>query len=226
MAVNSGSPNVNPNANPSVNTNPAPPPPPPPAGIGSGPTGNSGFSQSESTMSGLQGRAGDMQARLSNISSGLRGLNLGMGSLGPIGLFAVPALNNSNDHAVAQAERGSKAFGDVQQGLKATQQVTVSTDTNNASSFRGIDPNNTFKPVPGAANSIAPPPKQGGAQVSQKPNIPGASGPAPAPTRTAGGPAVSTAPKVPGAGAAPGVNTGGPGGANVSKAPTIPGAGT
>ena len=55
-------------------------------------------------MQRLQGNAGDLQSRLSSISSGLRGLNLGTLSMGPIGLFAVPSLNASNDQAIAQAD--------------------------------------------------------------------------------------------------------------------------
>ena len=47
-------------------------------------------------------------------------LNFSGNALGPIGLFAVPALNASNDNAVSQADRGAKAFTDVQSNLKVS----------------------------------------------------------------------------------------------------------
>ncbi|NKE62315.1 hypothetical protein FXN61_38465 [Lentzea sp. PSKA42] len=58
-------------------------------------------------MNRLQGSAGDLQSRLSSISSGLRGLNLGANSLGPIGLFAVPSLNAANDRPSPRPTRRS-----------------------------------------------------------------------------------------------------------------------
>src|SRR5215216_847880 len=118
-----GNTNPTPSPSPSPNTNPAPnsTPSPSPTGTGGGgPTGNSGFSMNESSMQGLQSKAGDLGSRLSTISGGLRGLNFSGNALGPIGLFAVPALNASNDNAVSQADKGAKAFTDVQSKLKAT----------------------------------------------------------------------------------------------------------
>ncbi|WP_329792503.1 glycosyltransferase [Lentzea sp. DG1S-22] len=151
--------NVNPNPSPNPAANPAanPPPSAPPTstGTGGGPTGNSGYSMSDSSMQGLQNKAGDLGSRLASISSGLRGLNFSGNALGPIGLFAVPALNASNDNAIAQADRGAKAFTDVQSGLKATHQTSTTTDTSQGSNFRSIDPSTNAKPPPGAT---APPP--------------------------------------------------------------------
>jgi hypothetical protein len=224
MAVNSGSSssNSNPAANPNSNPNPSPAPSPG-SGTGSGPTGNSGFSQSESTMSGLQNRAGSLGSQLSSITNGLKGLTLNPLALGPIGLVTVPAINNSNDHAVAQAERGVKAFGDVQAGLKATQQVTVSTDTNNAATFKAINPNNTDTAPPGSAGVPKAPQAQAGPQVSKAQDIQGGTNAPPAAKSGPTGPAVSTAPTLPGGTNAAPAAKAGPGGPNVSAAPTIPG---
>jgi hypothetical protein len=60
-------------------------------------------------MEGLQNRTGDLGSRLTGIACGLRGLGSGGNALGPIGMFAVPALNASNDHAVSQAAYGMLA---------------------------------------------------------------------------------------------------------------------
>ena len=102
--------NVNPNPAPNPGANPPASAPPTSGTGGGGPTGNSGFSMNDSSMQGLQNKAGDLGSRLTGISSGLRGLNFSGNALGPIGLFAVPALNASNDNAVSQADRGAKAF--------------------------------------------------------------------------------------------------------------------
>ncbi|SDO71642.1 hypothetical protein [Lentzea jiangxiensis] len=147
--------NVNPNPSSNPGANPPPSTPPVSTGTGGGPTGNSGYSMSDSSMQGLQNKAGDLGSRLSSISSGLRGLNFSGNALGPIGLFAVPALNASNDNAIAQADKGAKAFTDVQSGLKATHQTSTTTDTSQGSNFRSIDPSTNAKPPPGAT---APPP--------------------------------------------------------------------
>src|SRR5690606_10285611 len=114
----------NPPSNPGANPPPSAPPTSGTGGISGGPTGNSGYSMNDSSMQGLQNKAGDLGSRLSSISSGLRGLNFSGNALGPIGLFAVPALNNSNENAVTQADKGAKAFTDVQTNLKATQQTS------------------------------------------------------------------------------------------------------
>jgi hypothetical protein len=113
----------------------------------SGDTGTAGFTTSDSTMDDLRERAGGLQTRLSGIAGELSGLHLAPNALGPIGLATVPALNSANDNAVAQAERGARAFGEIQAGLRATQQTFVNTDTDNASSLKDIDPT-TRTPFP------------------------------------------------------------------------------
>src|SRR5690349_18538126 len=142
--------NVNPNPSPNPAPNPAPSAPPPTGTGGGGPTGNTGFSMNDSSMQGLQNKAGDLGSRLASISSGLRGLNFSGNALGPIGLFAVPALNASNDNAVAQADKGAKAFTDVQSGIKATHQTVVNTDTSQGTNFKSFDTSTTAKPPPGS----------------------------------------------------------------------------
>ncbi|GGU57693.1 glycosyltransferase [Lentzea flava] len=244
--------NVNPTPSPSPNPNPAPNPTPSPSPTGTGggnvPTGNSGFSMSDSSMQNLQSKAGDLGSRLASISSGLRGLNFSGNALGPIGLFAVPALNASNDHAVSQADRGAKAFTDVQANLKATHQTAIQTDQGQQKSFNSFDTSTTAKPPPGnnvttPGNNAGAGPKasgpgtitgggvntagnnvQGGPKVSQGPNIKGGTGPVTAGAKGPGGPSVSTTPNIKG-GTGP-VSTGGakgPGGPAVGTTPTIKG---
>src|SRR5687768_5019323 len=130
--------NVNPNPAPNPGANPPPSAPPTSGTGGGGPTGNSGYSMNDSSMQGLQSKAGDLGSRLSSISSGLRGLNFSGNALGPIGLFAVPALNASNDNAVSQADRGAKAFTDVQTNLKATHQTSTQVDQTNQTNIKSI----------------------------------------------------------------------------------------
>ncbi|TWP52524.1 hypothetical protein FKR81_09380 [Lentzea tibetensis] len=222
MAKGNANPNPSPSGNP--NANPAPPPPAPPAGIGTGgPTGNSGFSMSDSSMSGLQSKAGDLQSRLSTISGGLRGLNLGTNSLGPIGLFAVPSLNASNDNAIAQADRGAKAFGDVQAGLKATANTAVSTDTNNSSSIKSIDTSTNYKPPPNGGVNVPVAPRPGGPNVSAPPVVPGGPVGGPGGVKGPGGPNVSQTPNIKGGPVGTPSGVKGPGGPNVSQAPNIKG---
>ncbi|NKE63795.1 hypothetical protein FXN61_46670, partial [Lentzea sp. PSKA42] len=196
--------NVNPAPppNPAANPTPSPSAPPPTGTGGGGPTGNSGYSMNDSSMQGLQNKAGDLGSRLSSISSGLRGLNFSGNALGPIGLFAVPALNASNDNAVAQAEKGAKAFTDVQSGIKATHQTAVNTDASQSSNLKSFDTSTNAKPPPGSTgggfglNSQGGPKvsgagtiagggtgatglnSQGGPKVLQNPNIKGGTGPA------------------------------------------------
>ncbi|MFC3897248.1 glycosyltransferase [Lentzea rhizosphaerae] len=217
--------NVNPN--PSPNPNPAPnptPSAPPPTGTGGGgPTGNTGFSMSDSSMQGLQNKAGDLGSRLASISSGLRGLNFSGNALGPIGLFAVPALNASNDNAVAQADKGAKAFNDVQSGIKATHQTAVNTDTSQGTNFKSFDTSTTAKPPPGSAGTTLGGAKQDGPKVSGPGTIAGGTGGTKG-SNVQGGPKVSTAPNIKG-GTGP-VGSGGvktPGGPSVGAAPNIKG---
>lgn len=138
--------------NPSVDTRPNPdtppaaPPSPPPPGTGE-PAGTAGFAMRPSTMDTLQGRAGNLGSRLGAIAGGLRGLHLGATALGPVGLPVVPVLNATNDNAVAQADRGATAFGNIQSGLRATQVTAADTDTHNASTLTAIDPT-TKPPMP------------------------------------------------------------------------------
>jgi hypothetical protein len=219
--------NVNPNPSPSPN--PAPNPgssTPSPTGTGGGgPTGNSGFGMNESSMTGLQNKAGDLGSRLSGISSGLRGLNFSGNALGPIGLFAVPALNASNDHAVSQADKGSKAFTDVQSNLKATHQTAVQTDSAQQKGFQSFDSSTSAKPPPGnsapAPNTNTP----GGSKVSGAGSIHGGGGPVSGGAKGPGGPSVSTAGTIKGGG---GPVSGGPkttGGPSAGPAPNIKGGG-
>ena len=218
--------NVNPTPSPS-NPNPAPNPTPSPSTTGTGggnaPTGNSGFSMNESSMQGLQNKAGDLGSRLSSISSGLRGLNFSGNALGPIGLFAVPALNASNDHAVSQADKGAKAFTDVQSGLKATHQTAVNTDTNQKTTFNSFDTSTNAKPPPGAANTTLGNNVQGGPKVSGPGSINGG-GTSTLGNNTQGGPKVSQGPDIKGGtGFTGGGGAKGPGGPSVSTVPTIKG---
>ncbi|MET8762365.1 hypothetical protein [Lentzea sp. NPDC004782] len=248
--------NVNPTSSPPPNTNPAPNPTPSSSSTGTGggnngPTGNSGFSVSDSSMQGLQNKAGDLGSRLSSISSGLRGLNFSGNALGPIGLFAVPALNASNDHAVSQADKGAKAFTDVQSNLKATHETFTQTDQTNQKNFNSLDTTTSAKPPPGAANTTLGNNVQGGPKVSGPGSINGGSGanvpgnnnpqggpkvkgpdpikggagvtPAAGGAKTPGGPSVSTAPNVKGgANYTPSMgNT--PGGPSVGTAPNVKG---
>ncbi|MGW4210665.1 glycosyltransferase [Lentzea sp. NPDC004789] len=218
--------NVNPTPSPTPNTNPAPNPTPSPSSTGTGgsngPTGNTGFSMNDSSMQGLQSKAGDLGSRLSSISSGLRGLNFSGNALGPIGLFAVPALNASNDHAVSQADKGAKAFTDVQAGLKATHETAVSTDTNQKTTFNSFDTSTNAKPPPGAANTTLGNNPQGGPKVSGPGSINGG-GTSTLGNNPQGGPNVSQAPNIKGGGGFTGGGAKGPGGPSVTTAPDIKG---
>ncbi|MBY8852654.1 hypothetical protein K7G98_32275, partial [Saccharothrix sp. MB29] len=180
-----------------------------------------------SSMEGLQRKAGDFQARLAAISSGLTGLKLGPNALGPIGIVAVPALNNSNDASVAQANNASTAMGNVQSGLKATAQTHVQNDQFSRDQFKAIDPNSNAQRQPGSPGTgplgVKGP---GGPQVSPNNVQPGASGPnGSGGGKTAGGPSVSPVKNVPGA-AGPNAPGGGKttGGASVGPIKNVPGA--
>jgi len=98
-----------------------------------------GFTMRPSTMDDLQSRAGGLQARLSGIAEELGGLHLDPTAFGPVGLAAVPALNAANDNAVTQANRGARAFGEIQAGLRATHQTVANTDSAIASALNKID---------------------------------------------------------------------------------------
>ncbi|MEV0678359.1 toxin glutamine deamidase domain-containing protein [Actinosynnema sp. NPDC050436] len=170
-----------------------------------------------STMEGLQGKAGDFQSRLTAITGGLRGLQLGPNALGPIGLFAVPALNNSNDNTVSQAERAASTFGNVRSGLKATQETHVQTDRNSQKEFNKFNPDaNAQRPPgqPGGGPSGGP--KTGGPTVSKSdgPKGGGGTGPSGGP-KGSGGPAVNPAGGPKGGGTGPSGGPKGPGGPGV-----------
>jgi hypothetical protein len=213
--------NANPNPNPSTSGQPSSstPPPPPPPGVPGGPTGNSGFSMSESSMQGLQSKAGDLQSRLTAISSGLRGLQLGGNALGPIGLFAVPALNNSNGKSVEQADNASKAMGNVQSGLKATQQTHVENDQVSRDQFAKIDPTTNARNTVGGPNSMGPGPKPPAGPVVMPPQqLKGGPNSLPGGPKPAGGPAVAQGPNIKGGpNSLPSTGTKGPGGPGVSQ---------
>ncbi|GAA3666980.1 hypothetical protein GCM10022267_61780 [Lentzea roselyniae] len=215
--------NANPAPSPSPNTNPAPNPTPTPSPTGTGggnlPTGNSGFSMNDSSMQGLQSKAGDLGSRLASISSGLRGLNFSGNALGPIGLFAVPALNASNDNAVSQADKGAKAFTDVQANLKATHQTFVQTDANQQKTFGSFDTSTNAKPPPGAANTTLGNNAQGGPKVSGPGSIAGGGSVNTKGNNAQGGPKVSG----PGSIAGGGINTKGN---NVQGGPHVTGPGS
>ncbi|MEU4446658.1 toxin glutamine deamidase domain-containing protein [Actinosynnema sp. NPDC050801] len=189
---------ANPNPNSSGSTSSPPPGPPPPGG---GPAGNSGFGVNESSMQNLQSRAGGLQERLATISGGLQGLKLAPNALGPIGIVAVPALNNSNDASVDQANKASTAMGNVQSGLKATFQTHVQNDQFSKDQFTKIDPNSNAQRPPGSPGTGPLGSKgPGGPAVTPITNVPGASGPnGPGGTKGPGGPAVTPVTTVPGA---------------------------
>ncbi|MGZ3146146.1 hypothetical protein ACVDFE_29960 [Lentzea chajnantorensis] len=170
---------------------------------------------SDSSMQGLQNKAGDLGSRLASISSGLRGLSFSGNALGPIGLFAVPALNASNDNAVAQADRGAKAFTDVQSGLKATHQTSTTTDTNQSSNLRSIDTSTNAKPP---AGTTAPPPSgpsTSGGKVSDPGSVKGGGSSTPGPNGQSG-PKVSGPGTVKGGGVNPSSTPGPQGGGKVT----------
>ena len=219
--------NVNPNPSPTPAPNPTPPPSAPPStGTGGGgPTGNTGFSMNESSMQGLQGKAGDFQSRLSGISSGLRGLNFSGNALGPIGLFAVPALNASNDNAVSQADKGAKAFGDVQSGIKATATTATTTDGSNSSAIKQIDPSTNVKPPPGQGVSVANNNPAAGPNAKGPDQIKGGGGFTGGGTKGPGGPGFTPPPVIGGnTGANPGPKSSTTSGKGVGPTPTLPGA--
>ncbi|QTR01513.1 hypothetical protein J7S33_19215, partial [Saccharothrix algeriensis] len=95
---------------------------------------------SGSAMERLQAKAAELQSRLGGISTGLRGLQLGPSALGPIGMFTVSGLNSSTTNSVEQVDRAATTFGNVQAGLRATQQTHVLTDANSSKEFGRIIP--------------------------------------------------------------------------------------
>ncbi|WP_170176211.1 glycosyltransferase [Lentzea flaviverrucosa] len=148
-------------------------------------------------MQSLQNKAADLGSRLSGIAGGMRGLTFSGNALGPIGVFAVPGLNTSTDSAVAQAERGSTAFGNVQSGIKATVQTTVGADQHNKASFKSIESPGAPKPPPGgsgagASKSSSP----SGPKASAPGSIAGGGGPAGAGVKTPVGPPVAKTPDI------------------------------
>ncbi|WP_153278786.1 hypothetical protein [Saccharothrix syringae] len=177
-------------------------------------------------MQYMQKYAADLQSRLTTISGGLQGLKLAPNALGPIGLATIPSLNSSNDATVQQTNNASSTFGKVSEGIKATAETMKGTDKFSGDQIKKIDPNWNVKNLPGATGPTpAPIGNNNGPKVAPVTNVPGASGPTGGPVGNNGGPKVSQVTNVPGAsgpGATGGKNTGGP---NVGPIKNVPGAG-
>jgi hypothetical protein len=160
MARSGGSPSSNPNANPNANPGspPAVPAAPPPAPPANGPTGNSGFLVGESSMQTAQSQAADLQSQYTAMAGRLSGLQLAPNALGPIGLFAVPALNSSNGKSVEKANDTATAFGNVQKGLKSTAEAYSQHDQFAAQQFGKImpDPKSDSPASPHPPSSASP----------------------------------------------------------------------